>query len=157
MGVTKEEEPYWATSDGRGKFWIFDNFLADAFFVLKVFGSIWVVVCRNNLIPESFELFCGYVGNGASKAPEWKKLNSKDLGIRTSMIAKPTRYVLNGLKKKGIYIYIFYFPMVSQQPNRNLHRLFMDYGDIDVLRISKLNCPIAIHRFDLKLLKASDI
>ncbi|RVW78034.1 Poly(A) polymerase I [Vitis vinifera] len=56
VGVTKEEEPYWATSDGRG--------------------------------------------NGASKAPEWKKLNSKDLGIRTSMIAKPTRYVLNGLKKK---------------------------------------------------------
>lgn len=47
--------------------------------------------------------------------------------------------------------------MVSQQPNRNLHRLFMDYGDIDILGISKLNFPIAIHRFDLKLLKASDI
>ena len=113
MGVTKEEEPHWATSDGRGKFWIFDNFLADVFFVLKVFGSIWVVVCRNNLIPESFELFCGYVGNGASKAPEWKKLNSKDLGIRTSMIAKPTRYVLNGLKKKGIYIYIYIYILFS--------------------------------------------
>lgn len=35
------------------------------------------------------------------KAPEWKKLNSKDLGITSSMISKPTRLVLNGLKSKG--------------------------------------------------------
>lgn len=33
--------------------------------------------------------------------PEWKKLNSKELGISTSMIAKPTKIVLNGLRKKG--------------------------------------------------------
>lgn len=32
---------------------------------------------------------------------EWKRLNSKDLGISSSMIAKSTRKVLNGLKSKG--------------------------------------------------------
>ena len=46
-------------------------------------------------------------GNGDRKAPEWKKLSSKDLGIRTSMIAKPTRLVLNGLKEKGYEVYNF--------------------------------------------------
>ncbi|XP_010550754.1 PREDICTED: uncharacterized protein LOC104821535 [Tarenaya hassleriana] len=43
-------------------------------------------------------------GNGTIR--EWKKLNSKDLGISTSMIAKPTRQVLNGLKKKGFEVYL---------------------------------------------------
>ena len=41
------------------------------------------------------------VGELDKKKPEWKKLNAKDLGISTSMIDKPTRKVLNGLKKKG--------------------------------------------------------
>ncbi|CAH8267926.1 unnamed protein product [Arabidopsis lyrata] len=41
-----------------------------------------------------------------SKAPEWKKLNSKDLGITSSMISKPTRLVLNGLKSKGYDVYL---------------------------------------------------
>ncbi|KAJ4728866.1 putative Poly(A) polymerase [Melia azedarach] len=40
------------------------------------------------------------------KIPEWKKLNAKDLGISTSMIDKPTRKVLNGLKKKGYEVYL---------------------------------------------------
>ncbi|PSR84614.1 Poly(A) polymerase [Actinidia chinensis var. chinensis] len=44
--------------------------------------------------------------NGDRKAPEWKKLSSKDLGIRTSMIGKPTRLVLNGLKEKGYEVYL---------------------------------------------------
>ncbi|KAL9294336.1 putative polynucleotide adenylyltransferase [Arabidopsis thaliana] len=44
--------------------------------------------------------------NKTSKAPEWKKLNSKDLGITTSMISKPTRIVLNGLKSKGYDVYL---------------------------------------------------
>ncbi|KAF7124595.1 hypothetical protein RHSIM_Rhsim12G0018600 [Rhododendron simsii] len=44
--------------------------------------------------------------NGDSKAPEWKKLSSKDLGIKTSMIGKPTRMVLNGLRKKGYEVYL---------------------------------------------------
>ncbi|MCD9561073.1 hypothetical protein HAX54_020030, partial [Datura stramonium] len=39
-------------------------------------------------------------GKGDENAPKWKKLSSEELGIRTSMIAKPTRLVLNGLKKK---------------------------------------------------------
>ncbi|XP_010249182.1 PREDICTED: uncharacterized protein LOC104591829 [Nelumbo nucifera] len=36
----------------------------------------------------------------------WKTLNSKDLGITTSMIAKPTRVVLNGLRRKGYEVYL---------------------------------------------------
>ncbi|KAH7833397.1 hypothetical protein Vadar_005914 [Vaccinium darrowii] len=44
--------------------------------------------------------------NGDSKAPEWKKLGAKDLGIKTSMIGKPTRLVLNGLRKKGYEVYL---------------------------------------------------
>ncbi|GMH01111.1 hypothetical protein Nepgr_002950 [Nepenthes gracilis] len=40
------------------------------------------------------------------KVPEWKKLNSKELGISTSMIARPTRVVLNGLRKKGYEVYL---------------------------------------------------
>ncbi|MFS8028936.1 hypothetical protein Hanom_Chr16g01516411 [Helianthus anomalus] len=34
-------------------------------------------------------------------ASEWKKFSLKELGIATSMIAKSTRIVLNGLKRKG--------------------------------------------------------
>ncbi|CAH2044218.1 unnamed protein product [Thlaspi arvense] len=37
---------------------------------------------------------------------EWKQLNSKDLGISSSMIAKPTRQVLNVLKRKGHDVYL---------------------------------------------------
>ncbi|KAK9113357.1 hypothetical protein Syun_020154 [Stephania yunnanensis] len=40
------------------------------------------------------------------RGPEWKKLSSKDLGIRASMIAKPTRVVLSELKKKGYEVYL---------------------------------------------------
>lgn len=46
----------------------------------------------------------GEVGNGDRKALEWKKLKSKDLGISNSMIARPTRKVLNGLKQRGIML-----------------------------------------------------
>lgn len=35
------------------------------------------------------------------KAPAWKKLDSKELGLQNSMIARPTKKVLNVLKKKG--------------------------------------------------------
>ncbi|CAK9177471.1 unnamed protein product [Ilex paraguariensis] len=40
------------------------------------------------------------------KAPKWKKLGSKDIGISTSMIARPTRVVLNGLKRKGYEVFL---------------------------------------------------
>lgn len=40
------------------------------------------------------------------EGPDWKKLSSKELGIRTSMIAKPTRTVLNALRKKGYDVYL---------------------------------------------------
>ncbi|WMV07505.1 hypothetical protein MTR67_000890 [Solanum verrucosum] len=45
-------------------------------------------------------------GKGDGDAPKWKKLSSEELGISTSMIAKPTRLVLNGLKKKGFEVYL---------------------------------------------------
>lgn len=44
--------------------------------------------------------------NGDYKPSEWKKLRSKDLGIRTSQITKPTKLVLNELKKKGYEVYL---------------------------------------------------
>ncbi|XP_057804889.1 uncharacterized protein LOC131020210 [Salvia miltiorrhiza] len=37
---------------------------------------------------------------------DWKKLKSEDLGIRTSKISRPTRVVLNGLKKRGFEVYL---------------------------------------------------
>lgn len=39
-------------------------------------------------------------------AKEWKKLTAKELGIKPSMIAKPTRVVLQGLKEKGYEVYL---------------------------------------------------
>ncbi|GAV60170.1 PolyA_pol domain-containing protein/PolyA_pol_RNAbd domain-containing protein, partial [Cephalotus follicularis] len=44
--------------------------------------------------------------NGSRKASEWKKLNSKELGINSSKIAKAARKVLNGLKKNGYEVYL---------------------------------------------------
>ncbi|OMO93750.1 hypothetical protein COLO4_16700 [Corchorus olitorius] len=41
-----------------------------------------------------------------SKWPRWKKMNSHDLGISTSNISKPTKKVLNGLKRKGYEVYL---------------------------------------------------
>lgn len=46
------------------------------------------------------------MGKKDHKVPEWKKLNSKELGISTSMIAKPTKKVLNGLKQRGYEVYL---------------------------------------------------
>nr|XP_011463230.1 PREDICTED: uncharacterized protein LOC101314744 [Fragaria vesca subsp. vesca] len=43
---------------------------------------------------------------GDGKALQWKKLNSKELGISSSMIDKPIRKVLNGLKRKGYEVYL---------------------------------------------------
>ncbi|GAB4833488.1 hypothetical protein Ancab_031732 [Ancistrocladus abbreviatus] len=43
---------------------------------------------------------------GDRKVPEWKKLSSKELGLRTSMIARSTRVVLNGLRKNGYEVYL---------------------------------------------------
>ncbi|KAM5571565.1 hypothetical protein ABKV19_011909 [Rosa sericea] len=45
-------------------------------------------------------------GTRDGKAPQWKKLNSKEVGISSSMIDKPTRKVLNGLKRKGFEVYL---------------------------------------------------
>ncbi|KAJ6672178.1 POLYNUCLEOTIDE ADENYLYLTRANSFERASE FAMILY PROTEIN-RELATED [Salix viminalis] len=43
---------------------------------------------------------------GDFKAPEWRKLSSKELGIGNSLISGPTKKVLNGLKKKGYEVYL---------------------------------------------------
>ncbi|GAA0141001.1 mRNA polyadenylation factor [Lithospermum erythrorhizon] len=44
--------------------------------------------------------------SGNTKAPKWRKLNSKDLGLTNSKIPRPTRVVLNGLKRKGYEVYL---------------------------------------------------
>lgn len=36
-----------------------------------------------------------------NKEPEWKKFSSKELGIKMSLISKPTRLVLSGLRSQG--------------------------------------------------------
>ncbi|XP_022987138.1 uncharacterized protein LOC111484780 isoform X2 [Cucurbita maxima] len=41
-----------------------------------------------------------------SKLRKWKTFSSKELGIDIFMIPKPTRKVLNGLKKKGYEVYL---------------------------------------------------
>ncbi|CAN0906122.1 Poly(A) polymerase I [Linum grandiflorum] len=43
---------------------------------------------------------------GGKKTSTWKKLNSEQLGISTSMISKPTTKVLNVLKKRGYEVYL---------------------------------------------------
>ncbi|XP_073140687.1 uncharacterized protein [Henckelia pumila] len=45
-------------------------------------------------------------GHVHQEAKQWKKLKSKDLGISTSKISRPTRIVLNGLKRKGFEVYL---------------------------------------------------
>ncbi|XP_031260953.1 uncharacterized protein LOC116119154 [Pistacia vera] len=45
-------------------------------------------------------------GNCYSETGRWKKLNSEELGIDTSMISKPTNVVLNQLKEKGYEVYL---------------------------------------------------
>ncbi|KAK6148015.1 hypothetical protein DH2020_018927 [Rehmannia glutinosa] len=45
-------------------------------------------------------------GDVYGKALEWKKIKSKDLGISTSKISRPTRVVLNGLRRRGFEVYL---------------------------------------------------
>ncbi|PON91809.1 Poly A polymerase [Trema orientale] len=40
------------------------------------------------------------------KEPEWKKFDSKELGVKMSSISKPTRLVLSRLRKKGYEVYL---------------------------------------------------
>ncbi|KAM7480199.1 hypothetical protein LguiA_028412 [Lonicera macranthoides] len=46
------------------------------------------------------------VDGSPKKKPSWKRLSSKDIGITTSMIPRPTRIVLNGLKREGFEVYL---------------------------------------------------
>lgn len=48
-------------------------------------------------------------GNDESKPHEWKKLCSKELGVKTSRITKPAKFVLNVLRKKGMLCFLFLF------------------------------------------------
>lgn len=80
-------------------------------FVLSFFASFLVVCLWLALACSMFSPFIGWFMLGEvhvsdQKAPEWKKWSSKDLGISTSKISRPTRVVLNGLRKKGMYWFI---------------------------------------------------
>ncbi|KAK3001639.1 hypothetical protein RJ639_021268, partial [Escallonia herrerae] len=44
------------------------------------------------------------VKNNVGLAPKWKRLSSNDLGISNSMIDRPTRVVLNGLKRNAYLV-----------------------------------------------------
>ncbi|XP_024962396.1 uncharacterized protein LOC112502658 isoform X1 [Cynara cardunculus var. scolymus] len=45
-------------------------------------------------------------GNDDCKPHQWKKSCSKELGIKTSKITKPAKFVLNVLRKKGYEVYL---------------------------------------------------
>ncbi|XP_073226593.1 uncharacterized protein [Cicer arietinum] len=69
--------------------------------------------CLRKVVPRSVPSVeseeCSKESNrkqGNNKAPVWKKLNSKELGFRNSMIASPIKKVLNMLKKKGYTVYL---------------------------------------------------
>lgn len=78
------------------------------------FGSVAVLIDE----PDSF--FKGYSNrssesvssyndggvDGGNKAPVWKRFTSKELGISNKLIPRPTRVVLDGLKKKGYKVYL---------------------------------------------------
>ncbi|KAK6148013.1 hypothetical protein DH2020_018925 [Rehmannia glutinosa] len=59
-------------------------------------------------VVEAFDDTENEKGNGDvyGKALEWKKIKSKDLGISTSKISRPTRVVLNGLRRRGFEVYL---------------------------------------------------
>ncbi|KAG6712401.1 hypothetical protein I3842_05G100900 [Carya illinoinensis] len=59
-----------------------------------------------DLVAEPVSKHEGEVFGRDNKGHEWKKLNSEVLGIETWMISKPTRVVLNGLRKKGYEVYL---------------------------------------------------
>lgn len=62
-----------------------------------------MVLEMSSLVVLSYSCWSGT--DDELKAPEWKMLNSKDLGLTSSSISKPTRLVLNELRKKGIHIF----------------------------------------------------
>ncbi|KAK3018158.1 hypothetical protein RJ639_003828, partial [Escallonia herrerae] len=64
------------------------------------------VAAIESLVEPLVNCICYEVGDDDFKPHEWKKLSSKELGIRTSKITKPTRLVLNVLKKKGYEVYL---------------------------------------------------
>ncbi|KAK7318320.1 hypothetical protein RJT34_03019 [Clitoria ternatea] len=68
--------------------------------------------CVRKVVPKSVPTVEVEECSGSSreqenkKVPAWKKLNSKELGLRNSMITSPTKKVLNMLKKKGHDVYL---------------------------------------------------
>ncbi|RRT66922.1 hypothetical protein B296_00037999, partial [Ensete ventricosum] len=76
------------------------------------------------------------------QGPEWKMLSSKELGIRSSMIPKPTRTVLNELRKKGCWTYLpkflpFYLSFLFFSLN-DLDNMIMFVGEIVLVGTSPL-------------------
>jgi hypothetical protein len=73
--------------------------LLGCFQVLWFYGEFWFFFFFLKFWNLFFNFFLG-----DCKAPEWKKLSSKELGLSNSLISMPTKKVLNGLKKNGIVL-----------------------------------------------------
>ncbi|XP_076891787.1 uncharacterized protein LOC143543324 [Bidens hawaiensis] len=71
---------------------------------LSCVAAIGTVDGPDSFSPDSVP--CDGGVEGRKLAPEWKKFSSKELGITNSMISKPTRIVLNGLKRQGFDVYL---------------------------------------------------
>lgn len=77
------------------KIWVLFTFLLGCFKVLRLLwvSGVYIYIYINFRLEFSF--------SGDPKALEWKKWNSKELGISNSTISRPTKKVLDGLKKNG--------------------------------------------------------
>eukprot|EP00258_Populus_trichocarpa_P026529 XP_024442548.1 uncharacterized protein LOC7457572 isoform X3 [Populus trichocarpa] len=64
------------------------------------FAAIETLFDQDNVIKDKNQNL------GDPKALEWKKWNSKELGISNSTISRPTKKVLDGLKKNGYEVYL---------------------------------------------------
>ncbi|CAJ1937568.1 unnamed protein product [Sphenostylis stenocarpa] len=74
--------------------------------VPKSLPTLEVEECRSSTREQGKGTSEQLILENKSKVPAWKKLDSKELGLRNSMIAVPTKKVLNVLKKKGHDVYL---------------------------------------------------
>ena len=85
------------------------------FFCLRNAGKFTDIFVSFSLVLDLLFVVLGWIGDfcsiwhslpfsESSESPdcsEWRKLSSKELGIKSSMITKATKSVLNALRKKG--------------------------------------------------------
>ena len=73
--------------------------------LLIAFSFVYLKIsCLAKSTTDCFELCGDKVAGRDSKGHQWKKLSSEELGISTKLISKPTKTVLNGLRRTGYLV-----------------------------------------------------